>query len=811
LVVLIAVTFQFWQLGQLPPGLNRDAAAKGLHALKWLRSGRFPFWLPHASAPEPLMVWIEGATVAMFGSTVNALSGVSAGAMVLATLAAYGLGNEVGRAFDEPVCRRVGLFAGLALASNVVVSELGRSGLRATLLSPVSGFALWALLIASRTRRQPYFVLAGLLLGLAAYTYLAARVLPIVLAIFFSLLWRWRPDLRLCWRGVVLMLGVATLLILPQLIFFARFPTTFLERAGGVSLTSNPLYTQVGLGGVLAQKLWGWLLMFGVQWSGQYNQSARPLLAPLAFVGFLLALPMLARRLREPAPLLLSLTLPLMLLPDLVGGDRPLPHEMRVMGVVVPACVLSGIGLAWLSQRLAAAWQNQARSLVAPGLAIGLVVWGAIDLRFFVAPRWHTSNYAWYARSEVAVAEFVNASDATILLSLADYSRSPVMYLNSQRVHRVQGSLDSTGQVHLPTADQVLFIELVDAGRLRPEGISYYADSDALVLIEGDTAWLMPSARAGWRAGLEQFEQAAILTPIGQLAARVYALPFERFGFPTRIRPQWEVAQAFAGNLHLWGVSASQETLESGSQLAVTSYWQTLGQVRGSFRYFVHLLDDRQQLRATEDVMPAYGAYETDEWRTNEIIPLRQLVTVPRDLAPGRYWLEVGLYDLVSGERATGPQGDRALVGPLKVPLAPVPPDPDEIPLDAEFENQVALRGYQLSVDRQQHVGVRLRWEAIMRPALDYTIFVHLENSTSEMVAQADAMPLEGAYPTGIWDPGEFVPTTLTVVPSSVLPPGQYRVWVGLYDWQTGARLPVVADGRTISDNRLLLETLTLP
>src|SRR5690606_599503 len=114
---------------------------------------------------------------------------------------------------------------------------------------------------------------------------------------------------------------------------------SFWERAQSVSLLQNPAYSDAGLGVLLMHKVGGMLRMFGIEWSGQYNQAARPLLLPLPLAGLLLSLPLLLRWRRQPAMLLIGVALPVMLLPDLIGGDRLQPHELRVIGALVPVMV----------------------------------------------------------------------------------------------------------------------------------------------------------------------------------------------------------------------------------------------------------------------------------------------------------------------------------------------------------------------------------------------------------------------------------------------------------------------------------------
>lgn len=516
---------------------------------------------------------------------------------------------------------------------------------------------------------------------------------------------------------------------------------------------------------------------------------------------------MVLKRLREPAILLLVVTLPVMLLPDLLAGDRLTPHEMRVIGVALPAQALSGVGLAsalaWLKERTAL-WH-----WVAAVASLTLIGWGFADLYLVVAPRWQASTYGWYDRPEVAEANFILSTDEPVLVPLAEYSRPTLNYLISRRVTSVQGGLDEAGQALLTGLGSVHLIWPEAPDRGRPEGASYTFDPRVLVLIYRDQAYLMPPIGAALPDQLKAYAPLALRTPTGELAARVYSVPFELLSFPSSFTPDWAGDQLFAGRLRLRGVNADATHLPSNGYLGVTSYWQATQTGPENYHYFVHLLNDQQQLMVSEDVMPAYGVYETNEWQPGRLIPLRQLVRIPPGLPPGRYWLELGWYDPLTGERpsamdASGQaDGDRTIVGPSKVAASPALPQPGETSASAQFSDQLALRGYAVAVTPQQ-VLVRLRLQALVRPVADYTLFVHVTSPGGELVAQMDGMPLANSYPTSIWDAGETILTEMAVMRPSNLPDGQYEVWVRLYLWQTGERLPIVA-AEQVREDRLLL------
>jgi hypothetical protein len=112
------------------------------------------------------------------------------------------------------------------------------------------------------------------------------------------------------------------------------------------------------------------------------------------------------------------------------------------------------------------------------------------------------------------------------------------------------------------------------------------------------------------------------------------------------------------------------------------------------------------------------------------------------------------------------------------------------------FNHEVALYGYDLRPGAS--TTLTLHWQSLAATDSDYTVFVHVLSASGQIVAQADAQPRGGAYPTSLWVPGEFVPDTYTFD----LPPGTYTFNVGLYLSETGARLPVFdASGNSSGDS----------
>lgn len=108
------------------------------------------------------------------------------------------------------------------------------------------------------------------------------------------------------------------------------------------------------------------------------------------------------------------------------------------------------------------------------------------------------------------------------------------------------------------------------------------------------------------------------------------------------------------------------------------------------------------------------------------------------------------------------------------------------ITLDAAAFSPRVLPGAPLLVD--------LRWRADRSPGADYTVFVHLDDTAGQLVAQHDGPPANGLQPTGAWEPGALVDDRRAIALPPALPPGQYRLDAGLYRGSQRLALP---DGTT--------------
>lgn len=107
----------------------------------------------------------------------------------------------------------------------------------------------------------------------------------------------------------------------------------------------------------------------------------------------------------------------------------------------------------------------------------------------------------------------------------------------------------------------------------------------------------------------------------------------------------------------------------------------------------------------------------------------------------------------------------------------------------------IRLSGYGLLPET--HAGgeliLALHWESLQPVDKNYHVFVHLLNQEGERLAQRDGQPVQWMRPTNTWQPGEEIVDRYGMLLSADLPGGEYAVAVGLYDPESGQRLPVSA------------------
>lgn len=128
-------------------------------------------------------------------------------------------------------------------------------------------------------------------------------------------------------------------------------------------------------------------------------------------------------------------------------------------------------------------------------------------------------------------------------------------------------------------------------------------------------------------------------------------------------------------------------------------------------------------------------------------------------------------------------------------------------PVGVKVGSEITLTSYQLD-EHLVHPGdvltLTLNWHADRAPAGRYKVFVHLINADDQVVAQRDGEPVGDTRITTTWKAGDTVVDNYGIlVPNDR--PGEFRIEVGMYRVDDGARLPMVTpDGQPAGDHLVI-------
>src|SRR5574341_911445 len=321
-------------------------------------------------------------------------------------------------------------------------------------------------------------------------------------------------------------------------------------------------------------------------------------------------------------------------------------------------------------------------------------------------------------------------------------------------------------------------------GRYLLPGLAGWAALFALGLDFGAIRWM----RAVWPV-----ITALALGAICAVTLYGYFLPAYR-PLPAQQLPH-ALAYRFENAAELAGVSDSMIRARPGDVVELTLTWRALGPTDSGLRSYLRSVDSAIVQR---DSMPATGNLLSTDWLPGETWSERYVMIIPLDAPPQT------VYPLVAG--LTDPRSERLLaatldgqevvpyVGRIAVNNPPAPFAPDY-----RFGDLIGLAEPSISWEGDALVAC-LRWVSLAVTETDYHLFVHVLSAGGDLLAQYDAEPHEGRYPTSGWSPGEVVDECVTLDTAGLSQPPQH-VNLGLYQWPDGARLPAADTSGARLDN----------
>jgi hypothetical protein len=129
-------------------------------------------------------------------------------------------------------------------------------------------------------------------------------------------------------------------------------------------------------------------------------------------------------------------------------------------------------------------------------------------------------------------------------------------------------------------------------------------------------------------------------------------------------------------------------------------------------------------------------------------------------------------------------------------------------PLEARLGDGVLFLGYDMGSDDVKPgdtLELILYWQALQELQVSYTVFAHLLDVKNQIWGQIDSIPGRGDAPTTGWIPGETITDEYQLVVDPEAPPAEYIIEIGMYDANTGERLPAYGGTEESVGDRILL------
>lgn len=750
LCLMVAAVLRLPDLPQAPPGLHYDEAANGVLAADIGLRGERPIFISSYTGKEVLFFYLAAGLMRVAGDSVFTLRLTAAYVGLLTVAATYWLAREM------LADRRVAILAAALLAVSfwhLLFSRLGFRAIAEPLLQALTVAALFRGLRRNQTR---WLVVAGVFLGLTGYTYLAARLFPVLLLVGSLPLLLDRHTFRRRWRQLALVAGVAFIVLLPLLIYFIGHPDAFWVRIaqvapGAESDLRQGLLKALGMFFLVGDPFW------------RFNLPGRPLFnwlwGGLLIVGWLVSI---IRWRRFPydwqrAALLLLIAAPLvMLLPSALATGEMIPSNLRAIGLIPFIFLLPAVGVVILFHDIERRFRNPPVTFAVVFVGLLVLLSGGLNTYQLYFERWAAQTTLFYESDGdlAAVAAYLDATDLsgkTVYVAAPHYRHPTVAFLSAQY-----------------------------------EAVKWLPDSQALVFpADGAALIVFPH-----NSPLPRWAR-----PYLQDAPRVEAVP----GFAPRdafsayevdAPPELDFATAAAANfgnaITLLGYTVDAAT---AGRLPVTLFWRVDNRPDADFTPFVHLEDAWGHRWSQEETF----AYPAEQWSPGERIVQRVTVPVPPGTPPGRYRLRVGLFDAAGNTRLPNLgengryAGDAFFIEDVAISDAPAP---GRLPQPPFVVGETAVPGLRLlgyergpaTVSSGAPWGVALWWRAgNALPALT-TQYVLVGGGSNHVLLETQ--PAHDTYPFSTWEPPAFVIDRQTLRIPADLTAGDYRLEMRLLDEQ---------------------------
>ncbi len=266
----------------------------------------------------------------------------------------------------------------------------------------------------------------------------------------------------------------------------------------------------------------------------------------------------------------------------------------------------------------------------------------------------------------------------------------------------------------------------------------------------------------------------------------------------------------YGDRVRLLGVDTEPAHPSPGDTLTVTACWEALQPMTKDYLIYVQLLGKGNRRVGERHTYPGLGKYPTSLWNVDRVFCDQYRLSIASwTPTPEQYDLLIGLYHQNPNASLPVENADQTRISPPSVgKISIVPRKPIDVqpsyPVHYELGDNIQLIGYDKSsqIQSNQPFTITLYWKAKAPIATDYKVFVHVLNTTDEVITQHDGRPRSGYYPTSAWYAGDVVPDKHTLAMPNLNADQGLRVGVGMYNSASLERLPVTdATGHRLADD----------
>jgi len=269
----------------------------------------------------------------------------------------------------------------------------------------------------------------------------------------------------------------------------------------------------------------------------------------------------------------------------------------------------------------------------------------------------------------------------------------------------------------------------------------------------------------------------------------------------------YQLEQDIVPQLRLLGYALEGDALIAGDPFTLRFFWEALEKME-AYRLEIGLRGSDGKTYEQTEVELVTTDYPTDRWRVGEILQESYELATDERMPTGKAVVGLNLLDEAGRPLLTEPVGTVRIWVQSTKPSFEIPEHIEER-RDVNLGDQVTLLGYDLDakeVKPGEDIKVTVYWQARRQIDTSYKVFVHLYDDEGSIVGQQDRVPGLGVRPTVDWEVGEVLADRYSVPLDPDIPPGTYRLAMGMYDGGTGERLAAYGpDGKLLDNDSVLL------